>query len=262
MMKWGSVAAAVVMLPCVAAVADDVPMRFEVGSYAVNLMPTRENVQPTISFAGKSFTFAYRTSVSAMDGERKVVFRSDPTNALSVLKRTARGVRAEYVHSLYVGGSDERRFVGTCSNEVVFADGVAAVRATLYPAEPGRYRFHAVWKASQVIMFPAYERKWVGTTLCLFASKDVSFMNEMTMNDLYDPKAWGMSVKDTGIVGKMELGNVPDVVSFSNRSKAGFFCTRYKGGFEASAVALNEDAMHKPRWDKPFSFSYVIKLEM
>jgi len=261
-MNWGRIAAVVVMLPCVAAAIDDVPMRFEVGSYAVNLMPTRENVRPTISFAGKSFSFAYRTGVSAMDGDRKVVFRSDPTNVLSVLKRTAKGVRAEYVHSLHVGEGGGRRFVGTCSNEVVFADGSVAVRATLYPAEPGRYRFHAAWKASQIIVFPAYERKWVGTTLCLFKSRDVAFMNELTPPDRYDPKAWGVSVKDTGIVERMELGNVPDVVSFSNRSKAGFFCTRYKSGFEASAVALNEDPMHKPQWDKPFSFSYAIKLEM
>ena len=44
-MNRGRIAAVVAMLSCVAAMADDVPMRFEVGNYVVNLMPTRESTQ-------------------------------------------------------------------------------------------------------------------------------------------------------------------------------------------------------------------------
>lgn len=260
-MNWGIIAAVVVMLPCVAAATDDVPKRFEVGNYAVNLMPTRENIQPIVTFAGRPFYFAYRTSGNLVDGHDDVSFRSDPTNAFAVLKRTSRGIAAAYVHSLYSGDGDGRRLVGVCSNEVVFANGGVGVRGTFYPAEPGRYRFKRKVKASQPIVFQGYGKCWEGSTLCLFASKEVSFMNELTPHDRYDPKAWGMNVNDTGIVEEMVLGNVPDVVSFRNRSGAGFYTCRYKGGFEAAVVALNEDVMHMPVWDKPFSFSYVIKLE-
>ena len=260
-MKRGRIAAVVAMLSCVAATADDVPMRFEVGNYVVNLMPTRESIQPTVTFSGRPFCFAYRTSGNLVDGHAEVAFRSDPTNTFTVLKRTSRGVVTAYVHSLFAGGGESRLHVGVCSNEVVFAKDVVGVRSTFYPAEPGRYRFKRNLKASQPIVFQGYGKCWEGSTLCMFASKEVSFMNELTPHDRYDPKAWGMNVNDTGIVEEMVLGNVPDVVSFRNRSGAGFYTCRYKGGFEAAVVALNEDVMHMPVWDKPFSFSYVIKLE-
>ena len=259
-MNWRIIAAVVAMLPCTAA-ADDVPKRFEVGGYAVNLKPTRENIQPTVTFAGRPFYFAYRTSGHLVDGHAEVAFRSDPTNAFAVLKRTSRGVAAAYVHSLFTGDGEGRLLVGVCSNEVAFANDVVGVRSTFYPAEPGRYRFKRKMKATQPIVFQNYGKCWEGATLCMFESKEVSFMNELTPHDRYDPKAWGMNVNDTGVVEEMVPGNVPDVRSFRNRSGAGFYTSRYKGGFEAAVVALNEDVMHMPAWDKPFSFSYVIKLE-
>lgn len=262
MIKWGRIAAFAALLPCVVAVADDLPMRFEVGGYAVDLMPTRENIQPVVTFAGRSFCFAYRMDGNLEDGGAKVGFRSATTNAFVALKRTSRGIAATYAHSLYAGDGEDRRLVGVSSNVVEFSKGVIGVRATLFPSEPGRYRFNLKWKAYQPIVFRGYEKNWVGTTLHLVASKEVSFMNELTPSNCYDPKAWGMNVNDTGLVGKMMFANVPGVITFAGRSGAGFFGNRYKGGFDAAATAVNEDVMHKPAWDKPFSFSYVIKLEM
>ena len=261
MMKLVKIAAVAVLLPCAAAALDDMPTRFEAGGYAVNLLPTRDNIMPTVTFAGRTFSFAYRTDGRFEDGDVRLGFHSAPTNAFVALKRTSGGIEATYVHSLYAGSGEGRRFVGLCSNEVVFAKGVVGVRATLYPSEPGRYRFRRRCKASQVAVFQGYAKSWVGTTLCLVASKDVSFMNELTPHGRFDPKAWGMNMNDTGVVEEMVFGNVPDVISFRGRSGAGFYCNRYKGGFEAAAVAVNEDVMHKPAWDKPFSFSYVIELE-
>jgi len=40
-----------------------------------------------------------------------------------------------------------------------------------------------------------------------------------------------------------------------------FSTNRYKGGFEASAVCLNGDRMHKPVWGKPVSFSYAVRMD-
>ena len=40
-----------------------------------------------------------------------------------------------------------------------------------------------------------------------------------------------------------------------------FSINRYKGGFEASAVCLKGDRMHKPAWDKPVSFSYAVRMD-
>jgi len=235
--------------------------KFSAGGYNVNLMPSRANVMPTITFAGRSFTFAYTTSGWLLDGDRRIRFRSDPTNRLAALTKVAEGVKAEYVHSLYVGRDSDRRFAGVCSNEIVFADGVAKVRATLYPAEPGRYRFHASHRASQVIVFADYAKKWVGTTLHMFSSRERMFMNELTPHAMFDPKAWGMGASDTGYVREMVFGNVPGVVHFVDTGDAGFNANRYPGGFEANAVFLNGDVMHKPAWDGPVAFSYAVKME-
>ena len=236
--------------------------RFKVGECAVNLLPTKGNVAPTVTFAGRTLSFAYRTDgwIQDKDG-RRLGFHSEQTNAFAVLKKTAKGVRADYVHTLYVGEGGERRLVGVCSNEVVFADGVAGVRATLWPAEPGRYRFHLVTKASQVIVFQSYMKSWVGTTLQLFAPSGDSFMNELTPHDRFDPNAWGLSLRDTGYASEMVFGNRNGVIRIKDISGARFIANRYRGGFEAAAVCLNDDAMHKPAWDKPVVFSYAVKME-
>lgn len=234
---------------------------FSIGDCTVNLMPSCENIMPTIRFVGRGMSFAYRTDGWLMDGDKGVEYHSDPTNCFAVLKKTAKGVRADYVHSLYSGKGDKRRFVGVCSNEVVFADGVIGVRATLFPAEPGRYRFRACCKASQVIAFHDYARKWVGTTLRLVVSEGVSFMNELTPHDRFNPEAWGMGWRDTGYAPEMVFANVPGVIRFMDVSGARFDANRYKGGFEANAVCINDDVMHRPAWDKPFSFSYAVKMQ-
>ena len=236
--------------------------KFAVGEYAVNLLPTKSNVMPTVTFAGRTFSFAYRTDGWLQDEDgRRLGFHSEQTNAFAVMKKTAKGVRADYVHALYVGGGDERHLVGVCSNEVEFADGVADVCATLWPAEPGRYRFHFATKASQVIVFQSYMKNWVGTTLQLFAPGGDSFMNELTPHDRFDPDVWGMNVNDTGYAREMVLGNMTGVLRFTGSGDARFGTNRYKGGFEASAVCLNDDAMHKPAWDKPVSFSYAVRMD-
>ena len=248
------------------AVATSVPLpaetKFVVGECSVNLLPTQRNIMPTVTFAGRTLSFAYRTDGWLQDEDgRRYGFHSEQTNAFAVLKKTAKGIRADYVHALYVGDGGDRRPVGVCSNEVVFADGVAGVRATLWPAEPGRYRFYASTIASQVIVFPEYSRKWVGTTLHLVASKELSYMNELTPHDLFDPNAWGMNVNGTGYVREMALANVPGVLRFTGSGDARFSSNRYRGGFEASAALVNGDRMHKPAWDKPVSFSYAVKME-
>lgn len=235
--------------------------RFSAGGYDVNLKPYSANVMPTMTFAGRSFSFAYTTSGWLQDGDSRIRFRSDPTNRLASLTKMAEGVKAEYVHSLYTGRDPDRRFVGICSNEVVFADGVARVRATLYPAEPGKYRFHASHRASQVIVFAGYAKKWVGTTLHMFSSRERMFMNELTPHAMFDPKAWGMNANDTGYVREMVFGNVPGVIRFIDAGDAGFNANRYPGGFEANAVFVNGDVMHKPAWDGPVAFSYMVKME-
>lgn len=236
--------------------------KFNVGECAVNLLPSKENICPTITFGGRTFAFAYRTDGWLQDKDgRRLGFHSEQTNAFAVMKKTAKGVRADYVHALYVGGGDERRLVGVCSNEVVFADGVAGVRATLWPAEPGRYRFHFATKASQVIVFQSYAKNWVGTTLQLFASGGDSFMNELTPHDRFDPDAWGLSLRETGYASEMVFGNMTGVIRFRDISGARFVANRYRGGFEASAVCLNDDAMHKPAWDESVVFSYAVKME-
>ncbi len=195
-----------------------------------------------------------------MDGTRRLAFNSAQTNVLSGLSRAGNCIKADYVHSLYAGKDGERRLVGMCSNEVVFAGGEVTVRATLFPAEPGRYRFHRSSKASQVIVFANFAKRWTGTTLQLFASKDVSFMNELMPHDRYDPDAWGMNLNTTGYAMEMVLGNVPDIIRFTGTGGARFACNRYRGGFEASAVLLNEDVMHKPVWNGPVVLTYEIKM--
>lgn len=236
--------------------------RFKVGDYAANLLPSKENICLTITFGGRTFAFAYRTDGWLQDKDgRRLGFHSEQTNAFAVLKKTAKGVRADYVHALYVGEGDERRLVGVCSNEVVFADGVADVCATLWPAEPGRYRFHFATKASQVIVFQSYMKNWVGTTLQLLAPGGDSFMNELTPHDRFDPDAWGLSLRDTGYASEMVFGNMTDVIRFKDISGARFIANRYRNGFEAAAVCLNDDAMHKPAWDKPVVFSYAVRME-
>ena len=180
--------------------------KFAVGEYAVNLLPTKGNVMPTATFAGRTLSFAYRTDGWLQDEDgRRYGFHSEQTNAFAILKKTAKGIRADYVHALYIGDGGDRRRVGVCSNEVVFADGVAGVRATLSPTEPGRYRFYASMIASQTIVFSGYARNWVGTTLHLIASKELSYMNELTPHDRFAPSAWGMNVNDAGYVREMVL---------------------------------------------------------
>lgn len=236
--------------------------KFNVGECAVNLLPSKENICPTITFGGRTFVFAYRTDGWLQDKDgRRLGFHSEQTNAFAVLKKTAKGIRADYVHALYAGDGDERRLVGVCSNEVVFADGVADVRATLWPADPGRYRFHFATKASQVMVFQRYAKNWVGTTLQLFAPGGDSFMNELTPHDRFDPEMWGLSVRDTGYASEMVFGNIDGVIRFRDVSGARFVANRYRGGFEASAVCLNDDAMHKPAWDKPVVFSYTVQMD-
>ena len=144
---------------------------------------------------------------------------------------------------------------------MVFADGVADVRATLWPAEPGRYRFHTSTKASQCIFFAAYAKNWVGTTLQLLAPGGDSFMNELTPHDRFDPDAWGLSLRDAGYASEMVFGNMTDVIRFKDISGARFMANRYRNGFEAAAVCLNDDVMHKPVWDKPVVFTYVVKMK-
>ena len=237
------------------------PTRFDVGDYCVNLFPSQENVSPTVTFANRTFTFAYQTDGWLLDGEKRIDWHSAQTNALAVMKRTAKGVRADYVHSLYAGEGGVRRLVGICSNEVVFAEAVVGVRATLYPSEPGRYRFYWTQKASQVVVFSDYARRWVGTTLWMAASKGLSYSNELTPLDRFDPEAWGLNGNQIGPSRGMTFGNVPDVIAFTGGGNTRFACNRYVGGFEASAFCLNDDEMHKPVWDGPVVFSYFIKLE-
>ena len=236
-------------------------MCFDVGDYRVNLFPSRENVGPTVTFSDRTFTFAYRTDGWLQDGDKQVDYHSSETNALAVLKNTARGVRADYVHSLYTGDGAARRLVGICSNEVVFSEGIIGVRATLYPSESGRYRFYRSQKAAQVVIFPDYARRWVGTTLWMSVSKELSYFNELQPHEQFDPKAWGMNGNQIGPSREMVFGNVPDVISFKGSGDTRFTCNRYQDGFEAGAFCLNDDEMHKPFWNGPIRFSYFIKLE-
>ena len=174
--------------------------KFATGDCAVNLLPTKGNVMPTVTFAGRALSFAYRTNGWLQDEDgRRLGFHSEQTNAFAVLKTTAKGV--------------------------------AGVRATLRPAEPGRYRFYASTIASQTIVFSGYARNWVGTTLHLIASKELSYMNELTPHDRFDPNAWGMNVNDTGYVREMVLGNVSGVLRFTGRGDARFSGNRYRCGF-------------------------------
>lgn len=235
--------------------------RFDVEDYCVNLFPSQENVSPTVMFADRTFTFGYRTDGWLLDGEKRVDWHSAQTNTLAVLKRTAKGVRADYVHSLYTGDGSARRLVGICSNEVVFTEGIIGVRATLYPSESGRYRFYRSQKAAQVVIFPDYTRRWVGTTLWMSVSKELSYFNELQPHEQFDPKTWGMNSNQIGPSREMVFGNVPDVITFKGSGDARFECNRYRGGFEVNAFCLNEDKMHKPVWNGPVGFSYFIKLE-
>lgn len=259
--KWKTAAFAMLSSIVAAAGAADAPTRFDAGGYTVNLLPTPENIRPTVTYDGRSFSFAYRTDGWLLDGERRVAYHSAPASAFSALERTATGVRACYAHELYAGEGDDRRLVGVCSNEVVFAAGTIAVRATLCPAEPGRYRFHAATRASQVIVFPDYARRWVGTTLQLVAANGRVFMNELTPHDRFAPEAWGLGANETGNAREMVFGNVPGVIRFEDVSGVGFNANRYRGGFEASAVCLNDDRMHKPAWDGPVVFEYEVRME-
>ena len=216
---------------------------------------------PTISFGGRTFSFADRTGGRLLDGERSVIYRSAPTNAFSEFEETAHGFRVCYAHELYTGEGDDRRIVGVCSNEIVFAEGVVRVRATLHPAEPGRYRFHTATKVSQCIFFAGYAKNWVGTTLQLFAPGGDSFMNELTPHDRFDPEAWGLSLRDTGYASEMVFGNMSGVIRFKDVSGARFIANRYRNGFEAAAFCMNDDAMHKPAWDKPVVFEYEVTMQ-
>lgn len=247
-----------------AAAGETVPAatRFKVGEYTVNLLPGKENICPTITFGGRTFAFADRTGGWLLDEDgRRLVFHSEQTNAFAVLKTTDKGVRADYVHALYVGKGGERRLVGTCSNEVVFADGVAGVRATLRPAEPGRYRFHAATKASQCIFFAGYAKNWVGTTLQLHTPGGDFFMNELTPHERFAPETWGLGLRDTGYASEMIFGNRNGVIRFRDVSGARFIANRYRNGFEAAAFCLNDDAMHRPAWDGPVVFEYEVRME-
>lgn len=244
------------------AAGDSVPTtRFDVGDCRVNLFPSRANVSPTVTFADRTFTFGYRTDGWLLDGEKQIGWHSAQTNALAVLKRTSKGVRADYVHSLYTGDGETRRLVGICSNEVVFAEGLIGVRVTLYPSEPGRYRFYWTQKAAQVVIFSDYGRRWVGTTLRMRITKDLWHCNELVAHDRFDPKAWGLNGNEIEPAQEMSFGNVPDIITFTGGGDTRFACNRYPGGFEASAFCLNNDVMHKPAWDGPVGFSYFIKLE-
>jgi len=86
-------------------------------------------------------------------------------------------------------------------------------------------------------------------------------MNELTPHDRFDSEAWGLSVRDTGYASEMVFGNRNGVIRFRDNSGARFIANRYRGGFEASAACLNDDAMHKPAWDKPVVLSYAVRME-
>ena len=242
------------------AVAAEPSTRFEVGGCKVDLFPSGANVSPFVTFGGRTMLFAYRTDGTLFDGEKSVPMHSLPTNRLAVLRETAKGIRADYVHTLYIGPETNATVVGTASNEVVFAAGEIGVRVTLYPEFPGRYRFHWNQKASQVIVFPGF-LKWIGTTLESENLTGVRHMNLLPPHSEFDPKAWGMNTREAGEARKIWFGNVPDVWTLSAAKGAAFTVNHYTGGFELGAVALNDDVMHKPAWDKPFTYSYAIRLE-
>ena len=235
--------------------------RFRVGEYTVNLLPGKENICPTVTFGGRTFAFADRTGGRLLDGERGIDYRSARTAVFSALEETPQGILVRYEHELYAGEGDDRRLVGVCLNEILFGDGGARVRATLHPAEPGRYRFPSATKASHCIFFAAYAKNWVGTTLQLIAPGGDSFMNELTPHERFDPETWGLSLRDTGYASEMVFGNMDGVIRFRDVSGARFIANRYRNGFEASAVCLNDDAMHKPAWDGPVVFEYEVRME-
>ena len=62
------------------------------------------------------------------------------------------------------------------------------------------------------------------------------------------------------IVERIQKGT-DATIRFKDISGARFIANRYRNGFEAAAVCLNDDAMHKPAWDKPVVFSYAVRME-
>ncbi len=248
---------------CVAvfsAVAAEPSPRFEVGGCKVDLFPSEANVSPFVTFGGRTMQFAYRTDGTLFDGEKSVPMHSFPTNRLAVLRESAKGIRAEYVHTLYIGPETNATVVGTASNEVVFVAGEIGVSVTLYPEFPGRYRFRWKQKASQVIVFPEFG-KWIGTTLESESLAGFHHMNLLPPHSEFDPQAWGMNTREAGEARMIWFGNVPDVWTLIAAKGAAFTVNHYTGGFELGAVALNDDVMHTPAWDKPFTYSYAIRLE-
>jgi hypothetical protein len=261
--KTTGTARAVFFTACVAvfsAVAAGPSTRFEIGGCNVDLFSSKANVAPVVTFGGRTMQFAYRTDGILFDGEKSVPMHSFPTNGLAVLRETAREIRAEYVHTLYIGAETNATVVGTASNEVVFVAGGIGVRVTLYPEFPGRYRFRWKQKASQVIVFPEF-KKWIGTTLESENLAGFRHMNLLPPHSEFDPHAWGMNTREAGEARKIWFGNVPDVWTLSAAEGAAFTVNHYTGGFELGAVALNEDAMHTPAWDRPFTYNYAIRLE-
>lgn len=248
------------VLPVPVLHAGRLPTSFSIGDCKVNLLPNRYNISPYVTFAGRTFMFAYRSDGWLEDDRKRLRYHSLPTNVFTRLEKTAEGVRAEYVHSLYTGKEENRRIIGLCSNEVSFAGGLITVRATMYPFEPGRYRFYNNQKVSQVVIFPDFAGKWVGSSLHLKISKDVAYLNELMPHDSFDKDAWGMNYNHTGPVKEMIFANVPDVIRFGGAGETRFSCNRYKGGFEASPFLRNDDVMHKPAWDGPVSFEYFVQM--
>lgn len=239
---------------------ESVPQTFDQGDYRVDLKPNPDNVGPFVTFAGRSIMFAYRTDGYLRDGDRRLDFHSFPTNATAVRVRSEKDVRVDYVQTLYVGAETNRVVVGHCSNEVVFAEGRVGVRATLYPAQPGRYRFAHATKASQVVVFPNFAKDWVGATLEGVVRDDVHVLNELMPHAAFDPKAWGMGVNEAGYLRQAIFAKVPDVITIAAGKDAGISINRYRGGFEVGAAFMN-DEMHRPAWDGPISYSYSFKLE-
>lgn len=231
---------------------------FTVGNYQVKTVFSQNKIMPYVTFAGRTFGFAYRTDVILHEGRSGVRCFAEPDPASWKCNRHAGGADVSYRHRLVTGKGKDVTAVGHADIAIRFRPDAIDVGVTAVPAEPGRFVMRFAHLFTQTVVFPGFAENWQGSTLQIMrpdGSFNTAFLGP---HREFDPARWGINGTD---YREVVFGNVPDIFTFRAGPGAGWLVNRYKGGFEISPALMNTERYRRPAWDKPVKYDYTIKLE-